>query len=283
MQKLIVGDSDLITGDYAQQFQRYGFLYIPNFYDLNTEITQIQYDIYCVIGLIIKEHRLPINQLQFSSKNFDSGLQELVQNFRKLAGVLYDAVKKLPSYIRLANHKKHEDLAKILLNSEFVGFANRGYGIRMDNPNEDKFITQWHQDYVSQLCSQKGVVFWSPLRDVTLELGPVKICLKSHHQGVFPIVRDGGGSYGLKIKNEPELISKYSTICPEVKVGDLVVIDYMTVHCSSPNRSEFTRWAMISRYFDFFEPAGISIGWRGGLQEGNSFEHVHPELFEIKN
>jgi ectoine hydroxylase-related dioxygenase (phytanoyl-CoA dioxygenase family) len=173
-------------------------------------------------------------------------------------------------------------LAQILLGTDFVGFANRGYGIRMDHPNEDKFLTQWHQDYVTQLCSQRGIVLWSPLRDVTLDVGPVMLCPRSHREGIFPIVRDGGGSYGLKIKDVGKIVDRYPSIIPEVKTGDLVVIDYMTLHSSLPNRSPGTRWAMISRYFDFLEKTGISHGWKGGLQEGNSFERVHPELSEIK-
>jgi len=266
-----------------RQFQTDGFLYIERFYDLTTEILPIQKDIYRIIGIIIKEHKLPIEQKPFSSEEFDAGLPEIITKYRSCASILYDAVKKLPSYVRLSNCNKHEDLAKILLNTEFPGFANRGYGIRMDHPNEDKFLTQWHQDYVSQLCAQKGIVLWSPLRDVTLEMGPVRLCPTSHSDGIFPIVRDGDGSYGLKIKDEEKIVARYPSIAPEVSSGDLVVIDFMTLHCSTPNKSKRTRWAMISRYFDFLEPVGISHGWRGGLQEGNSFEQVHPELTEIRN
>jgi hypothetical protein len=38
---------------------------------------------------------------------------------------------------------------------------------------------------------------------------------------------------------------------------------------------------MISRYFDFLDESGRSYGWKGGLQEGNSFENIHPELSEV--
>lgn len=265
-----------------EEYNKSGVVYLESFYDLNTEILPIQKDIYRLIGIIIKEHLLPIKQENFSPDNFDSGLQELVKNHRKHVSDVYDAVKKLSSYVRLANSVKNENLAKELLNSEFVGFANRGYGIRMDNPNEDKFLTQWHQDYVSQLCSPKGVVLWSPLRDVTMNTGPVVICPGSHHEGIFPIIRDGHGSHGLKIKNEDMIIGRYQSVVPEVKSGDMVVIDYLTLHCSSPNRSQATRWAMISRYFDFLDKTGISYGWKGGLQEGYSFETMHKELTEIK-
>jgi hypothetical protein len=271
-----------ISREELEQFQNEGVVYIESFYDIASEILPIQKDIYRIIELIIAEYRLPINQAPFTSEHFDAGLQDLVAHHREFASILYDAVKRLPSYVRLANCQKHEDLAQILLGTDFVGFANRGYGMRMDHPNEDKFLTQWHQDYVTQLCSQRGIVLWSPLRDVTIDVGPVMLCPRSHLEGIFPIVREGGGSYGLKIKDIGKVVDRYTTINPEVKAGDLVVIDYMTLHSSLPNRSSETRWAMISRYFDFLEKTGISHGWKGGLQEGNSFEQVHPELSEIK-
>ena len=265
-----------------QQFQNDGFIYIQDFYDLTTEILPIQRDIYRIIGMVISRHSLPISQTPFTSENFDSGLSDIVANYRNHAGTIYDAMKKISSYVRLSNCEKHENLAKQLLTTDFPGFANRGYGLRMDHPDEDKFLTQWHQDYVSQLCSPKGIVLWSPLRDVTLELGPVRLCLGSHREGIFPIVRDGDGSYGLKIKDEEEVVTRFASTAPGVNVGDLIVMDFKTLHCSSPNRSRRTRWAMISRYFDFMEPTGIAHNWKGGLQEGNSFEKLHPELSGFK-
>ena len=267
--------------DEALQFRTEGIVYIRNFYDLISDILPIQKDIYQLIGLIIAKHGLPINQAPFSPENFDSGLSKIIASNRDLAGVLYDAVKKIPSYVRLANCWKHNELAKDLLQTDFIGFANRGYGIRLDHPKEDKFLTQWHQDYVSQLCSPRGVVMWSPLRDVSKEMGPVEICPKSHTSGIYPIVRDGVGSYGLKVDGIDKIIEKLEAIAPEVRVGDCVVIDFMTLHRSLPNRSVHTRWAMISRYFDFLEEVGISNGWKGGLQDGNSFEQIHPDLSRI--
>ena len=273
----MLSDNDL------EQFEREGFLYLPSFYDLKKEILPIQRDIYEIISILIKKHNLPISQEPFSPDTFDSGLQELLKTNRNLVSVIYDAVKKIPSYTKLACSEKNERVAKILLNTKFVGFANRGYGIRMDNPSEDVFLTQWHQDYVSQLCAKNGVVLWSPLRDVSNEMGPVEFCPRSHKEGIFKVLKDGEGSYGLKIKDEQEVIKKFESTIPEVKAGDMVIINYLVLHRSSPNRSKYTRWAMISRYFDFLDPVGISYGWKGGLQEGNSFEKIHPELSEIKN
>lgn len=269
------------TKDEIEQYRRDGVLYLQSFYNLDTEILPIKKDIYKIITILIERYNLPIKQELFSPENFDSGLIEMVKNHRKVVGILYDAVKKIPSYVQLSSSPKHDILAKCLIDTDFFGFANRGYGMRMDNPNEDVFLTQWHQDYVSQLCAPKGIVLWSPLRNVTMKVGPVQICPGSHLNGIYPIIRDGDGSYGLKLKNEEQILKNYEIIVPEVKAGDLVVIDYLTLHASTANRSDYTRWAMISRYFDFLDETGKRNGWKGGLQEGNSFETIHPELSEI--
>lgn len=273
----------MISKEQIKQFQSEGFLYISSFYNLEKEILPIQKDIYQLVSILINKYSLSIKQESFSPKTFDSGLQELLSDHRELVSIIYDTVKKIPSYMKLACSNKNEEIAKELLQTEFVGFANRGFGIRMDNPSEDHFLTQWHQDYVSQLCAKSGIVLWSPLRDVTSEMGPVEICTKSHKDGIFRVIKEGEGSYGLKIKNEKDMVNRYTSIIPEVKAGDMVIIDYLTLHRSTPNRSKYTRWAMISRYFDFLDPVGISHGWKGGLQEGNSFEKIHPELSEVVN
>jgi len=271
----------MISKSQLKQFEDEGFIYLPSFYDLDKEILPIQKDIYAIISILIKKYELHIKQEPFSPKTFDSGIEELLKTNRQVVSIIYDAVKKIPSYMKLACSEKNEEVAKILLKTNFVGFASRGYGIRMDNPSEDIFLTQWHQDYVSQLCAKDGIVLWSPLRDVTSEMGPVEICPSSHKDGIFKVSKEGEGSYGLKIKNENEIVKKYTSLIPEVKAGDMVIINYLLLHRSTPNRSKHTRWAMISRYFDFLDPVGISYGWKGGLQEGNSFEKMHPELCEI--
>lgn len=259
-------------------FRENGFLYVSGFYDYETEIREIHRNIFDLIGLIADQHGIPLGPRTFSAENFDSGLPYLVKHHRSLVGVLYDAVKKLPSYVRLACCGKHDIYARELLGSSFVGFANRGYGIRMDNPGEDHYATQLHQDYVSQLCSQRAAVIWSPLRDTTSDMGPVVLYPGSHRDGVFPIAKVEAGSRGLVIADEQELIRRYPAVAPTVRVGDCVFVDFLTLHESGRNRTDRTRWAMISRYFDFLDPSGRSIHWKGGLQEGNSFEKIHPEF-----
>jgi hypothetical protein len=265
----------------ADFFAEHGFLYVENFYDVQTEVDPIRRDIFDLIGLISGRHRIALGRREYGQVEFDSGLQGLIAEHRPLVGVLYDAVKKLPNYLRLACVDKHDRYCRTLLGTAFVGFANRGYGIRMDNPFEDQYSTQLHQDYVSQLSSQNAVVTWSPLRDVTPELGPIMIYPGSHRSGVFPILKTSDGSRGLVLADEEKLIHSYQGIAPDVRVGDCLFLHFLTLHESGQNRSDKTRWSMLSRYFDFTHPSGVAINWKGGLQEGNSFETIHPELMQF--
>jgi len=259
-------------------FDKYGFLYIKKLYpeDLFKKLLQ---EISQLIHLICEREGCSPDSA--GSDEFDCGLKSLLKKDRKLGGLIYEAVKKLPSHIQLASHPVHIEVCKNLMNMRFPGFAARGWGTRMDHPSEDTFLTQLHQDYVSQLGSPKGLVFWTPLRFVDHRLGPLVIFPGSHKEGVFPISVQGRGSEGLMIADEKNIRAKFNSICPEVANGDTVVMDYMTLHESSPNRGSQTRWSFISRYFDFQDPVGTKIGWVGGVQEGSSFEKIFPEL--VKN
>ena len=260
--------SPLLTEEQLRFWDANGYLVLKAFYDVEREIAPVHAEIRQVLELVGGE----------TGSEFDGNLATMAKDCRAKASIVYDAVKKLPSYVQLAACAKHVTIGRQLLCSEFVGFAPRGYGIRLDHPGEDKFLTQLHQDYTSQLISPRGVVFWSPLRKITAELGPMILYPGSHKLGIQRIEKRGEGSYGLRLLNEEKLRRQFEAVAPEPDVGDVVVVDYLLLHESSPNRSEQTRWAMISRFFDFKERVGVSNGWKGGLAEGNSFETIHPEL-----
>jgi len=121
-------------------------------------------------------------------------------------------------------------------------------------------------------------VFCVPLRKIDAAIGPLAFYPGSHRDGVFPIEVAGAGSYGLRIHNEAAIESRYRPICPAVEAGDCLLMDFLLLHKSSPNRSRRTRWAMLTRYFDFTDETARRIGWVGGLQEGHPFNEVFPEL-----
>jgi hypothetical protein len=215
---------------------------------------------------------------------FDEGYLELIGRNRAWGGEVYDAVKQLPAFFRLVSHPAHEMIVRQIRDGAVPGVAGGGYGIRIDNPSEDKFRAMWHQEYPAQLRSLDGLVFWSPLVPVTEALGPVQFCPGSHREGPLPVLTsdpDGSGRFGaysLMLSDEDKVLSRYQKIAPLTSPGDLVIIDFLILHTSGHNRGARSRWSMQFRYFNFAEPTGRSYGWKGSFAAGVDFKTVHPEL-----
>lgn len=273
-----------LTQEDKASFERDGFLVLRNFYDSSTEIRPIQRDIHALIGLLIDKYKLPIAQPAFSPEAFDAGYQQLIAHDRKLGGVIYDAVKQIPAFVRLSANAKHDEAMRQLRPNALPGVAAGGYGIRIDNPSEEKFRADWHQDYPAQFRSIDGLVFWSPLVAMTEELGPVRFCIGSHKDGLVPIhTRDPDnpektGAYGLRLHQRDERVARYKQIAPLLNPGDLVIIDFLALHAGGANHAQRSRWSMQIRYFNFRDETGVRIEWAGSFAAGTAIQQVHPEL-----
>lgn len=265
-------------------FYRNGFLVLPGFYDFEKEILSIQQAIYEIIGIVAKKNNISLERSDFTSATFDEGYLEIIRHNRQCGGEIYDAVKQIPAFLRLVSDRKNEQLVSVLRRGSLPGIAAAGFGLRINNPHEDKFRANWHQEYPAQLRSLDGIVFWSPLVEVTKDIGPVRICPGSHLLGALPVYtqdprnKEKQGAYALVLQNEKELVGKFEQIAPLSKPGDLILMDFLLLHASGFNRSNRALWSMQFRYFNYLEPNGISHGWKGSFASGVDFKNVHPEL-----
>lgn len=273
------------TAQMRADFERDGFLVIRSFFDQKESIEPIQRGIYDVIGQVLKKAGVRDTRAPFSPQTFDGGYQQLIAADRKWGSLVYDAVKQVPGFMRLCAHPRLEALFRELRGPTVVpGIAAGGYGIRIDNPREEKFRAPWHQEYPGQLRSLNGLVYWSPLVAITPELGPVKICVGSHKGGLVPVHThdpknpEKSGAYALILKDEEELVARYKQVDPVTAPGDLVIMDFLVLHASGQNVGSRSRWSMQLRYFDFSEPVGMGHGWKGSFASGVDFAQVHPEL-----
>lgn len=276
--------SDLLGSEARAAFARDGFLVLPGFYDLERDILPIRRGIHAIIGLLSEKYGVARAGEPFDPDAFDAGFQALIAKDRRAGAEAYDAVKQIPAFVRLVSSERHERLFRELRGTDAAGLAGGGYGIRIDNPGEERFRADWHQEYPAQLRSLDGVVFWSSLVPVTEEMGPVRICVGSHVDGPVPVC-DGDpdnpektGAYGLVLHDRDARVARYRQVAPLTSPGDLVIIDFLTIHASGHNRSNRSRWSMQSRYFNFRDPTGIRIGWQGSYAAGRDFRAVHPEL-----
>lgn len=272
-----------LTDEQVADFERDGVLHVPGFYDARRQIEPIQRAIHRVIGLLIARHGLPVDQAPFTPETFDSGYAQLIARDRAIGGEVYDAVKQIPAFVRLVACEAHAAVLRQLRRTELAGLAAGGYGIRIDNPGEERFRANWHQDYHAQLQSLDGLVFWSPLLSITPDLGPVEVCVGSHTLGpvrvhtVDPRNAEKTGAYALTLENESELTARFDHLAPLSEPGDLILLDYLVLHQSGVNRSDRSRWSMQMRYFNFEEPRGARNGW-GRPAEADRLARAHPEL-----
>ena len=279
-----MNQTSFLTEKQISEFRRDGLLILRNFYDLERDIHPIQQAVYEIIGLIITKYCLLIDRPEFKPETFDAGFQQILAANRTYGAEIYDAAKQIPAFVRLVSHPGHEQLFRELRADSLPAVAAGGYGVRIDNPNEDRFRANWHQEYPAQLRSLDGLVYWSPLVRVTEDMGPVEFCPGSQVEGPIPVfTRDKNspektGAYSLTLKDEQNLLKKYPHVSPLMVPGDLVIVDFLVLHASGHNRSNRSRWSMQLRYFNFNEPTGLSHGWKGSYADGIDFRQVHPEL-----
>jgi hypothetical protein len=264
-------------------FHRDGFLVIRAFYDVQADIAPIQLGIRRVIGQVLLRHGITDTCGTAADASFDDDYQALIAKDRSFGGEVYDAVKQIPAFTRLLGKPEHETLFALLRPGSIPGIAAGGSGIRIDNPGEDQYRAEWHQEYPSQLRSLDGLVFWSPLVEMTNELGPVRFCPGSHVFGPHPVhTRASGdgktGAYAVRLRDEQQLLERYPQVAPLMSPGDLVVVDFLTLHASGYNTSHRSRWSMQFRYFNFADATGMSHGWKGSFAAGVDFRAIHPEL-----
>ena len=265
---------DEIEGVYRQ----HGAVVLRGFYDVERDIAPVREGIRDIISRLAVRHGVAVDCSNPISAMV-RGYPALIAADRSHGGQVYDAVKQIPSFLRLVAHPRNEAIYRVVAREAVSGIASGGSGIRIDNPGEEKFRAQWHQEFPAQLRSADGMVFWSPLLDVTEDMGPVQVLPGSHREGFLGVHDDAGdagrtGAYALFLDNEAEIVARYPAIAPMLRAGDLLIMDFMTVHQSGYNVSDRPRWSMQFRYFNFADPVGTSIGWTGSFAAGIDFQQI---------
>ena len=272
-----------VTKDVSKvDFDRDGVALLEGFYDINTQLRPIQDGIRAIVSTVARKYSVTV-PVATPVEAMTEGYSELIKINRTWGGEIYDAVKQIPGLLRLVADARNDRLFRRLRPDSIPGIAAGGFGIRIDNPAEHKFRAAWHQEFPAQLRSLDGVVFWTPLLDVTPEMGPVEVAVGSHAEGLVPVYEEspeGGraGAYSLRLSDEEARLSRYPTIAPLTSPGDLLLMDFLTLHQSGSNVSKRPRWSIQFRMFNFLDPVGIKIGWKGSYADKTDFRSIMPEL-----
>lgn len=274
----------LMSDEHRAFFAENGYVLLPGFYDVEADINPILRDIHTIIGLTATRHGVTLERVPYSPETFDSGYDRLIAHDRAIGGEIYDLVKQIPAFLRLISHPRADALFRDIRGTDISGIGAASYGIRIDNPMEDKFRSHWHQEFLFQPQSLDGIVFWTPLAEVAEDMGPVIILPKSHKDGLCIYSRgttyaDKQGAYQIGIHDEDKVVARYEHIAPLTRPGDLLLMDFLTIHGSGWNRSGRARWSVQNRFFNYADPVGMKVGWKASITTGTDVESVFPDNF----
>lgn len=275
-----------IPANATDEFTSKGYILLKQFYDPATYIAPIHEGIRKIIELACEKYRIEAPTGTAYEAMTLAYPQVIAQN-RVWGGEIYDAIKHIPAFLRLVADAGNDEIFKTLRPGSMPGITTTGFGMRIDNPGEEKFRAQWHQEFPSQLRSVDGIVFWTPLLPITEDMGPVQIAEGSHAEGLVPVYSDDAGAdktgaYALHLEGAEERLARYKHVAPLTNPGDLVLMDFLTLHQSGHNVSKMPRWSIQFRYFNYADPLGVRIGWKGSFVAGVDFKEVLPELVAQK-
>jgi ectoine hydroxylase-related dioxygenase (phytanoyl-CoA dioxygenase family) len=179
--------------------------------------------------------------------------EELIK-FRKTDpkrfSLLYDAVQTSVSVLELVYDEIIGKYSANLLGTKNTELSVTDGMVRMDSPFDKRNIAGWHQE--TSYLRNNGLVVWIPLSDITVELGPLQICPKSHLEGVLKVVKNTNLPSSVSTVSideiKPENIEKYSIMHVEIKKGDALFFDTNLFHKSGVNTSNRFRLSCQTRY-----------------------------------
>jgi hypothetical protein len=267
----------ILTDSDKRHFEERGLLLLKGFYDISNQIEPILEGIRRIVEILCRKYHVEA-RTDTAHHAMTEAFMALIQRDRSHGGEVYDAVKQIPEFMQLVSDVRNSSLFRELREGSIPGLAAGGYGIRIDCPGEATFKAPWHQEFPAQLRSLDGIVYWSPLVSIRPSLGPVEVCVGSHREGIVPVHIPAEsaqkGAYALRLVGEAELLARYQHQSPLTEPGDLLMMDFLTLHQSGENVDDFPRWSIQFRYFNFADPLGVKIGWKGSFAGGQDFRAI---------
>lgn len=131
--------------------------------------------------------------------------------------------------------------------------------LRIDMPEDLRYMQPWHQDWRSGQGSLNAVTFWIPLHDATREQGAIELLPGSHRWGMLPAeeLRDP-----VRLAIQDPRVDGASGPIAALATGECAFFSQMLVHRSGRNSTTMPRLTCQLRYTDRAEPRFIANGFR---------------------
>jgi ectoine hydroxylase-related dioxygenase (phytanoyl-CoA dioxygenase family) len=145
-----------------------------------------------------------------------------------------DEFQSMESFHAFAHHPAILDMCdKLFGEKTLVHPRNIG---RIMFPENTKYTTPAHQDYIHIRGTEETYTAWIPLGPCLTELGGLSILSGSHRSGIYP-VKPAFGAGGLGIDTEPLEADGLYWVAGDYEIGDALFFHSHAVHKALPNQS----------------------------------------------
>ena len=157
-----------------------------------------------------------------------------------------DEFQSLESFHAFAHHPSIIDMCdKLFGEKTLVHPRNIG---RIMFPENTKYTTPAHQDFIHIRGTEETFTAWIPLGDCPTNLGGLTVLVGSHRYGIYP-VKPAFGAGGLGIDTEPLEADGLNWVSGDYEIGDAMFFHSHTVHKALPNQtSDKIRLSVDYRY-----------------------------------
>ena len=209
----------------ANQYNKHGFIILNRLINPSL-IKKVLIEFYEFIKDQTKKEGLRIDD------DIDQMIINIMKPETKLRSFVYDTIRY---NWNLQNIIYSKDFSHIL---QMIGFrqpmALEHSTIRIDIPNETKFITPPHQD-IRSVRSKKCVTIWFPLRECNEKSGTMAVYSKSHKVGLrgYKFL----GTQNAIPEKDQHTLKEYERIVIKAKPGDVVFMNSFLIHESVPSNN----------------------------------------------
>jgi len=162
---------------------------------------------------------------------------------------VYNRIMKLESFHALAHYPPMLHLYRRLLAEEVLVHPRNI--ARLIFPQDEKYTTPAHQDWIHVQGTPETYTSWIPLSDCPFSLGGLVVMAGSHRSGIFKTHSAyGAGGLGIDTERLP-----FQWVGSEFRLGDVLIFHSHTVHKALPNRDpERLRLSVDYRYQGVSQP-----------------------------
>lgn len=210
---------------------------------------------YTIVDIYNKyaSYKIKVKNNIYKDINFHKKLISFRKTNKRKFGLIYDDLQVTACSNYLARDPKLLKFASMLLSEKKEKtLAVSGVMTRLDCPFDQRNKLDWHQEhryYLQNDLGKNGLFMHIPLHDVNEKSGSLKVKSKSQKEKLImnnPKKRKSKLE-SLNYNYDSKILEKYKEVSIEIKKGDLLFVNFDTLHASGFNQSKRIRFSLISR------------------------------------